>query len=694
MFIFSKAQWNSMKTDMLNFSTSFLESYKTRSINQNWNDIKSCVESTMNANIPTRTISGKNHKPWLTSDIRRLSSKKHRLYKRAKRSGKPEHNQKFQEVKNLCSKKVKKTRVKYINRRVLGGLEDGNSKPFWSYIKSLRQEGIGIPSLRVGSTLYSAASDKARILISEFQSVFTREDTSFIPWLGPSKTRIGKVTAQEAGVRKLLSQLKPHKASGPDDIPNRVLKELSTELALCLTALFNQSLEAGTIPDDWSKASISPVFKKGSVHDAANYRPVSLTCVACKLLEHIVVKHMLHYLEEHKLLSSLQHGFRKGHSCETQLLITLDDFFMSYDRKIQTDVGILDFSRASDTVPHKRLLGKLASYGISGPLNSWIRAFLTGRTMSVTIDGVTSDPADVLSGVPQGTVLGPLLFLIYINDMPDVVSHGTYVRLFADDFLAYRPIHSDQDQIILQQDLTALQNWAERWGMRFNPKKCYIMHIHRSQIRSRIYQLCGEVLYSVSKAKYLGVLISNDLSWNEQVCKVAAKANTTLHFISRNLKHCPRSMRQTAYCSLTRSGVEYCSSVWDPHLQKDKVRLEKINRRAARVVFNRTWRDPNVSPTALLHQLQWAPLETRRYHQRMCLMYKVSHGLVAVPPTRLIPPARNLRGHTRKYQHISTTCDPAKFPFFPRSIPEWNQLDNDIVTAPSIDSFRSRLTRP
>ena len=414
---------------------------------------------------------------------------------------------------------------------------------------SLRQEGIGIPPRRVGSTLYSAVSDKAHILISEFQSVFTREDTSFIPWLGPSKTRIGKVTAQEAGVRKLLSQLKPHKASGPNKIPNRVLREHSAELAPSLTALFNQSLESGTIPDDWSKASISPVFKKGSVHDAANYRPVSLTCVACKLLEHIVVKHMLHYLEEHKLLSSLQHGFRKGHSCETQLLITLDDFFMSYDRKIQTDVGILDFNCAFDTVPLGRLLGKLASYGISGPLNSWIRAFLTGRTMSVTIDGVTSDPADVLSGVPQRMVLGPLLFLIYINDMPGVVSHGTYVRLFADDCLAYRPIHSDQDQIILQHDITALQNWAERWGMRFNPKKCYIMHIHRSQIWSRIYQLCGEVFYSVSKAKYLGVVISNDFSWNEQVCKVAAKANTILHFISRNLKHCPRSMRQTAYCS-------------------------------------------------------------------------------------------------------------------------------------------------
>ena len=143
---------------------------------------------------------------------------------------------------------------------------------------------------------------------------------------------------------------------------------------------------------------------------------------------------------------------------------------MSYDRKVQIDVGILDFSLAFDTVSHERLLVKLASYGISGTLNSWIRAFLTGRTMSVTIGGITSVPADVLSGVPQGAVLGPLLFLIYINDMPTVASHGTFVRPFADDCLAYRPIHSDQDQIILQQDLSALQNWAECWGMRFNPK--------------------------------------------------------------------------------------------------------------------------------------------------------------------------------------------------------------------------------
>ena len=160
-----------------------------------------------------------------------------------------------------------------------------------------------------------------------------------------------------------------------------------------------------------------------------------------------------------------------SHSCETQLLITLTDFYKSINSHIQVDVGILDFSRAFDTVPHERLMGKLASCGIHGPINDWIRAFLTGRTMSVVVDGEGSDTARVLSGVPQGTVLGPLLFLIYINDMPSQVSTGTYIRLFADDCLVYREIHTIQQQEILQHELLQLQKWADCWGMRFNPNK-------------------------------------------------------------------------------------------------------------------------------------------------------------------------------------------------------------------------------
>ena len=318
-------------------------------------------------------------------------------------------------------------------------------------------------------------------------------------------------------------------------------------------------------------------------------------------------KHLLDHLERHNLLMTLQHGFRKAHSCESQLLITLDDLCATFEQKTQTDIGIMDFSRAFDTVPHKRLLGKLAHYSIQGRTNSWIHAFLTGRSMSVVVDGESSEPTLVLSGVPQGTVLRPLLFLISINDMPSQVSKGTCIRLFADDCPMYRQIQNVNDQTILQQDLDYLHHWAVRWGMTFNPSKCYIMHITRGRQLDKFYQIWGTILSTVMQAKYLGITISEDLHWHQQTNLVAKKANTTLHMIYRNLRYCPRKTWSLAYCTQVRPKLQYCMSLWDPYQQQDIDALERINRRAVRVVYNKTWRERGVSPTALLKDLGWDP---------------------------------------------------------------------------------------
>ena len=277
------------------------------------------------------------------------------------------------------------------------------------------------------------------------------------------------LTINIEGVEKLLSGLNPSKASGPDEIPCRLLKELSHELAPVLTAIFNQSLNSGILPKVWSKAFITPVFKKGSRCEPENYRPVSLTCVSCKILEHIICKHIRLHLERHEILTPLNHGFRSKFSCETQLLLTLQDLLGARDTKIQIDLAILDFSKAFDTVPHERLLGKMKFYGINGPILQWTAAFLENREQCVMVDGAKSKPTRVESGVPQGTVLGPLLFLLHINDLPGVVS--SQVRLFADDCLMYRPIRVRDDQVSFQQDLLALERWGDTWGMRFNAKK-------------------------------------------------------------------------------------------------------------------------------------------------------------------------------------------------------------------------------
>ena len=192
---------------------------------------------------------------------------------------------------------------------------------------------------------------------------------------------------------------------------------------------------------------------------------------------------------------------------------------------------ILDFSKAFDTVPHQKLLHKMRQYGADGIINAWLCDFLTYRKMRVVIDGEESEAVPVDSGVPQGTVLGPLLFLCHINDLPDAVK--STVRLFADVCLLYRQVKSTEDHISLQQDLQNLEIWAKTWGMRFNAKKCYIMSINSKS--THFYQLDGHILQQVPENPYLGVTISDDLKWSSHICKITKKANSTLGFLKRNL---------------------------------------------------------------------------------------------------------------------------------------------------------------
>jgi hypothetical protein len=221
--------------------------------------------------------------------------------------------------------------------------------------------------------------------------------------------------------------------------------------------------------------------------------------------------------------------------------------------------------------------------GIDGNINRWIKSFLSRRSQKVIVDGVSSSTVSVDSGVPQGSVLGPLLFLCHINDLPDRVK--SQVRLFADDCLLYRSIRTQQDHIQLQEDLNALEAWASMWGMHFNPTKCYVMTVGRGKRLSNwIYTLCKQPLEQMENNPYLGVLLNQDMKWSPHIAKITKKANGILAFLRRNLKSCPSPLKETAYSSLVRPILEYSCTVWDPHLKKDVKSIEAIQRRAARFV--------------------------------------------------------------------------------------------------------------
>ena len=237
-------------------------------------------------------------------------------------------------------------------------------------------------------------------------------------------------------------------------------------------------------------ADVSPIYKKGDRHKPENYRSISLTSIVCKMLEHIVHSQIMHHLDVHNLLTDSQFGFRRKRSCESQLLITVNDLAVGLRDREQVDAVLLDFSKAFDRVPHERLLRKLDHIGVRGVLLDWIRDFLSRRTQRVVLEGEGSYTSNVTSGVPQGTVLGPLLFLVFINDMPNVVSSN--IRLFADDALVYRSIHTHEDVVALQADLDNLQTWERKWQMSFNPDKCELIRIsNKRKVISSSYSIHG-----------------------------------------------------------------------------------------------------------------------------------------------------------------------------------------------------------
>ena len=318
---------------------------------------------------------------------------------------------------------------------------------------------------------YSDPRTKANILAEQFESAFTVDDEegagTFL--FGPSYPPIRDLSISVEGVKKLPKGVNPCKAAGPDQVPCRLLRALHEELAQVFTLLFQKTYEEGSLPDIWKTAWITPIYKKDAKCLAANYRPGRITCVSCNLFELIFASNIRNHLDEYGILYPGQHGFRKKLSCESQLLVTTHDFLCRLDSKEQVDVAILDFSKAFDVVPHLRLLRKLLFYGIDGSILSWIAGFLDSRTQSVLVDGIRShsrsitDGDPVLSGVPQGTVLGPLLFLLYVDDLPLVLDPSTACKLFGDGCLVYRSITSISDKVILQQDLDALFDWGRTW---------------------------------------------------------------------------------------------------------------------------------------------------------------------------------------------------------------------------------------
>ena len=683
VYLYQKGDYESMRKDTLQFAKEkyFNGHSDTRSVQENFDLLTSFIQDSADKHIPSKTSRSVSSIPWITPEIRRKIRRKNKTHAKAKKTGSSKVRSKFETLRREIKADVRKQHDLYVNNLV--GDVKANPRDFYRYINSQKKDTQGIPPLKRKNGKGVAQSDleKAEEFNGQFTDVFSKNEHTQVPLLDRSAPFMNDIAVSKDGVIKLLKGLNPSKALGPDELHPRVLKKLATELGPVFAHLFQQSIDTGEIPKEWSLANICPLFKKSDRSLACNYRPVSLTCVPCKLLEHTVCSNIMAHLDEYKLLSDRQHACRKGHSCETQLTTVINDWAKILDNRGQVDTFILDFEKAFDTPPHELLKSKLFSYGIGGKTLKWIDSFLCFRQQRVVVNGVKSDWAPVLSGVPRGTILGPLLFSLYINDISSDIE--SEIRLFADDCDCYREIKDEKDTMKLQRDIDRLGSWARKWGMRFQPVKCNMMQLTRKRIKKihASYTLEGTNFENVESIKYLGVTITSDLRWNTHVSNVCTKANRTLGFLRRNLHSCPQEVKEAAYKVLVRPVLDYGSSVWDPPGVVLEEELESVQKRAARFVTG-NYNYETGSMTGILGQLKWESLKKRRKDNRLILLYKGLKGKASVLTDDLIPKTRRCRNqHSMAFQTPIANTNVYKGSFFPQTIRDWNALPDSLISS-------------
>jgi hypothetical protein len=564
----------------------------------------------------------------------------------------PESHQSFIETRIQYTSAVKAKKRSHDAETIQKILEANNSKAWFRYCKKLYKGNAireRIPTLQIDNDSISNPAIKPSALNKAFVSKASNVIHHRLPPLAIRTTKcIDWITISPEIVEKVLLHLDCSKAAGPDGIQNTILKHCSKTLNTPLSLLFNQSLMKGTLPAEWKLAEVTPVYKhKGTRSDPKNYRPISLTSSVCKTMERILNDALLNHLTSCNLIAPNQFGFLPKHSTTDQLTFLLHELHAAMNDKKSIVACFLDLAAAFDSVPHSAIIHKLPAYGVRGHLLRWIADFLHSRQQYVAIDSHHSSVESIRSGVPQGSVIAPTLFNIFMNDVSSSInaskttlsSNNTIDSdhlIYADDTMLY--CTGDNITAITSQmndALKAIDNWATTWGMTFNHSKTSALFISRTRLPQDIFFANHRIEY-VSSHKHLGFTISNDLRLTPHIDSICRKASSEIFLLKRLSTICTnQDILTRTYKSFILPLFEYASPAWSTLSITDTNRLEALQRRAIRIILSQPYTRP-------LTEIDYSaasitPLQHRRNFATLCYGYKLLNRHLPPKLNKLIP---------------------------------------------------------
>jgi len=690
-----KADWDTMREELR--LTNWRKEIASRSVHESWDLLTGKLTGMVERNVPLCKQRSRQRPVWLTDEIMRLIRLKRRKWRVFKQQRTAVSEEEYKKVEKEVAKKIRNGKRRMEKELAFG--QDRNKRNFNRYVKSKTKSRVTVGPLKTADgRMVDSDKDMADVLNSFFKSVFTKEDISNVPKLGKeTELQLSRITITEDAVRRKIQELRKNAAAGTDGITPMLLKEMKEYIVEPLTLIFRKSLEGGVLPTDWKVANVVPIFKKGVKGDPSNYRPVSLTSIPGKMLESIIKENIMSHLVENRLLRNTQHGFLTGKSCTTNLLVFQEHVTKAVDEGRPMDIIFLDFSKAFDMVPRERLLAKLESKGISGTVLSWLREWLTGRKQRVVIGEEKSDWEDVDSGVPQGSVMGPCAFDVFIDDLEEEITRidpEIILLKFADDSKLARDVSSEDDRRKLQDALDKLCEWASKWGMSFNVKKCKVMHIGHANKKGD-YTMEGQTLGKTTEEKDIGVLVTGDLKPSNHCAKAANMATSVLRQIQKNFTYRDRFTFVKLYIQYVRPHLEFASPAWSPWQEGDKSVLEKVQEKALKMVSGIKAK----SYEERCKELGLDTLEKRRNIQDMVETFRILCSNNDGYASGILETVRTTGARTRQAAeplnlvHKYARTEVRRNSFSVRVAEPWNKLSRETREAKNVQQFKRLLKK-